>query len=705
MAEYSKKDQFTILVNVNKRQPPFQISTPLFLTVTSTDTVKEIKDRLSGVLKLYPDDQTISFGRKVLEDALPLSYYSIQQNSTLDVVSHGFHLMIHYSHSAPLNIKAQPYYTIAKIKQSITDLKDIPNEKLRLLCKGIEMNTDSNTLYDYGVKWGAHIQLLLRDDPFPILLHIPSGITSELSVQAEHTVKDLKRMICDKYGIRMEQQRLLFKGKKLKNNRCMSYYNITRGATVRLTATQQQGRYPLLSLPFNISIQDKKHKIDIKLEVTQLETIQHIKERIAHEVKAYPEHLVLEYDDKEIANECTLFDCRVKHQQSLTLVSNNYQINIILSHPHVFCVVVRAHNTVRYVKCAIIMCKGIQYSFALRFKGRELDDDDVLYDCGIKPQSSLELKGQPKKIIIYLRKEGGTTCTLRVRTTVTIGAVKKKMGMNPDKYLWLFRTKLLSDDQCSLYSCGLANDSVIDIIPYNLLYEVLAMDCSATPSKNGQSALKDDDCKNTDTTDDIVVLNTDTSHHTTPQAPPDPPASMLDAWLLQLQQHLNAFDGIYNGNVVTHAFEEQIETVQASINVIAKRVTAVKEKVSAKKEKKASSLPPSFSADDFEPVLPWPMTEDAEAELSSDFEDFLDSIPYATETPNDVDTKDIDHIVSNLRPDAQEFIYAPNIVVNIQAHQQQYVGQGVGAHASYPIPPIEMGYYKVQPIFEEDEQT
>eukprot|EP01084_Bolivina_argentea_P043563 80245_1 len=546
-----KPNTFTIFFRMEKTPPHLKNASQLSLRVVPSNTIKEIKTQLAKKLKIYAGDQIMRFGGKVLDDPLPLSYYNIQQNSTIDVVCHGFHLIIHYFHSTPLDIRVYPYCTIRHIKQCITKSQDVPHERQRLLFKGTEMNLDTNTLYDYNVKWGGHVQLLLRDDPFKIKLYIPSGMTSELTVKAEDTIKDVKQMIAHAYGVRMEQQRLMFNGKKLKNSHALSHYNINnipRDGLLRLVVTQPVGPRTMSALPFNVHVRNPQH--NVTLEVTQMDSIKQIKERIAEQIKTFPEQQVLEFNTKPLANGDTLFDCCITNKDVLTLSCTKYKIIIILPRRE-FCVVVRAFNTVRYVKCAIITCKAIQYDFKLQFEEKDLDDDVTLFDHGIKAQSRLVLKVINDPIIIYLRREGGTTDTLRVRPTVTIRSLKKKMPIEHGNYMWLFKNQVVSNDLFTLYNCGIGNNSVIDIIPYDLLYETLETHQTHVSTELG------DDCP-IQNQDDIEIIVEDAPSTPTPSVDVD----VHGIWLSQLAEHLNAFDDISDKYGTEQGLElsEQIES-------------------------------------------------------------------------------------------------------------------------------------------------
>ncbi|KAF2429900.1 Polyubiqutin 1 [Tothia fuscella] len=204
----------------------------------SCTTIGELKCLIQDIEGIPADNQRLYWSRIILQDEKTLAEYNIPREAVLNIVLQlrGYGA-IYGTNSMILDVK--PSDTINAVKTTIKEAGGLDTEKQRLEYEE-QVLEDERTLADYSIQKNAHILSHDLDRPINIDVSMQvfvktlNGTTVTAEIKPSDTILTLKECIHALNGMPIDQQRMVFAGVEVENDRTFADYGIAKESTFHL---------------------------------------------------------------------------------------------------------------------------------------------------------------------------------------------------------------------------------------------------------------------------------------------------------------------------------------------------------------------------------------------------------------------------------------------------------------------------------------
>jgi len=279
-------------------------------------------------------------------------------------------------------LEVEPNDTIADVKRKIEQAQGISPQEQRLIFAS-KLLEDDGTIATNNIQKESTIHLVhRRPSGMQIFVKTLDGKTIALAVEPNDTIASVKSKIQQKEGILAVEQRLIFSGALLEDDRTIAECNISKESTLNLVQRRPGG--------MQIFVKTLTGAI-ITLVVAPNDTIASVKSKIEEKEGVPADEQRVTFADTPLEDARTIADYKIEKDSTLHLQQISRQILVKTLTGKTITLVVDVTDTIADVKRKIHDQENIPANARLIFAGQVLEDGRTLAECNIQKRSVITL--------------------------------------------------------------------------------------------------------------------------------------------------------------------------------------------------------------------------------------------------------------------------------------------------------------------------
>jgi ubiquitin C len=198
------------------------------LKVHPSDTLYTVKAKIQ-------EQHCLFFDGVQLEDNLTLADYGIQHKSTLDLQESMQIYVMETLAGRTITLQVDSLETIDEVKSKIQANEGFPKGRQCLIFANKQLE-DDRTLADLNICKESTLLLVLHPantgGTMPIFVSTTEGKRLRLQVDSSDTIDDIKVKIYEADGTRPIQQRIIYNGKRMRDECTLADYDVQKEDTL-----------------------------------------------------------------------------------------------------------------------------------------------------------------------------------------------------------------------------------------------------------------------------------------------------------------------------------------------------------------------------------------------------------------------------------------------------------------------------------------